>query len=834
MNKIFITAKALLFTLFVTTGVLASPVITSGSDLFQSGQTFVISGAGFGEKSNAAPMIFDNFDDGVDGTNLSGWAISTNNSGPPQYSNTYKRTNSTRSAKCSYGYQLSTFGIKPDVGMENVYIDAWYLYDPADTASRNHKLFRLYPKGDYGQPNLYFNIYCRGSLHGLVGADGVPSETTHTAFIRDGWNWEDHIVRQWVHIQGYFEASSTTDDDGEVNLWVDGDLIVQSTSFRTRSEINPLLWNSVWFGNYLGKDGAGSCPASPDSSFTFWEDVYVDSTRAHIEVGNASDYSSCTHREIQIPSIWTSNSITINANQGSFPNGTDVWIFVINSNGSVSNGHPVSIGAETPADNTPPADVNTLTIGLTTQTSMTLDWIAVGDDNNSGTASFYDLRYSTSEITPGNWTSATQVTAEPAPQLVGEVESYTVADLSPSTTYYFAVKVGDEIPNWNSLSNIANNTTLTASDTTPPDEVNTLDTVDRTLNSATLTWIAVGDDGNSGTASLYDLRYSTSTITTGNWPTAYGISGEPEPNTAGQADSMTVTGLDTGTTYYFALKVADEVFNWTGLSNIVQLTTDDTPPVAEFSGTALTDPAPLTVHFTDLSSNRPDSWSWDFGDGNSSTLENPTNIYLDPGNYTVSLEVASNSGSDNETKESYILVTPPPGDSPVSTFTDFMSSTTSGRAPLAVDFTDLSPSSTSSWLWTFGDGGTSTDRNPSYMYNQPNTYTVTLTASNMGVTDTKTRDFYITVLAPLLSLAQDQPNPITANDDITFSIPREGHVRLELFSSDGRRVAVLVDEFRNSGQQTVKWEPAGNSNGMYFLRMFWNSNLITKKVTLVK
>jgi hypothetical protein len=98
--------------------------------------------------------------------------------------------------------------------------------------------------------------------------------------------------------------------------------------------------------------------------------------------------------------------------------------------------------------------------------------------------------------------------------------------------------------------------------------------------SVVLTWTAPGDDGNSGTAAQYDIRYSTSTITDLNWDAATQVTGEPDPQVAGSSESFEVTGLDPNTTYYFAIKVADEVDNWSGLSNVASVTTADTEPPA--------------------------------------------------------------------------------------------------------------------------------------------------------------------------------------------------------------------------------------------------------------
>jgi PKD repeat protein len=76
---------------------------------------------------------------------------------------------------------------------------------------------------------------------------------------------------------------------------------------------------------------------------------------------------------------------------------------------------------------------------------------------------------------------------------------------------------------------------------------------------------------------------------------------------------------------------------------------------------------------------------------------------------------------------------------------DFSADPTTGTAPLAVNFTDLSTGSITDWAWDFGDGGTSTEQNPTHTYNTPDTYTVSLTVTDPGGSDTETKIDYITV-----------------------------------------------------------------------------------------
>src|SRR5208283_1278 len=72
------------------------------------------------------------------------------------------------------------------------------------------------------------------------------------------------------------------------------------------------------------------------------------------------------------------------------------------------------------------------------------------------------------------------------------------------------------------------------------------------------------------------------------------------------------------------------------------------PPAANFTATVTSGTVPLTVQFNDTSTNLPTSWNWTFGDGNTSTLENPSYQYTSPGTYTVTLN-ATNAGGSNIT-----------------------------------------------------------------------------------------------------------------------------------------------------------------------------------------
>lgn len=154
-------------------------------------------------------------------------------------------------------------------------------------------------------------------------------------------------------------------------------------------------------------------------------------------------------------------------------------------------------------------------------------------------------------------------------------------------------------------------------------------------------------DVSSGTAPLEVQFTDTSEYRPDSWSWAFGdgsISFARHP-----VHTYTVPG-----TYTVRLTVENSIGNSTATRII---TVSSAPaPVANFTANVTSGIVPLTVQFTDLSENNPTSWSWIFGDGNVSSLQNPQHTYVSPGNYTVSLNATNTAGSNTMTKTEYIQV----------------------------------------------------------------------------------------------------------------------------------------------------------------------------------
>jgi formylglycine-generating enzyme required for sulfatase activity len=126
-------------------------------------------------------------------------------------------------------------------------------------------------------------------------------------------------------------------------------------------------------------------------------------------------------------------------------------------------------------------------------------------------------------------------------------------------------------------------------DSTPPATVQMqIDVV--TAGTITFTWRAPGDDGISGLAAGYDLRYSTTPLTEENWLTGTPALGNVTPDTPNSFERFTISGLTPATTYYFSLKTYDEIPNYSGMATpfCVTIPTADDDPIP-LNGTLLSD-----------------------------------------------------------------------------------------------------------------------------------------------------------------------------------------------------------------------------------------------------
>ena len=186
---------------------------------------------------------------------------------------------------------------------------------------------------------------------------------------------------------------------------------------------------------------------------------------------------------------------------------------------------------------------------------------------------------------------------------------------------------------------------------------------------------------------------------------------------------------------YTAILIIESVF---GCFDTVQnVITVFATPVVNFTPFPFVQTYPsATVAITNNSFVGPWQYSWDFGDNSFSNLQNPLNlVYSTWGVYPIEL-VASNPNCSDTIVQTITIIPP----IPVASF----QGPAQGCSPLDVQFLNFSVYG-DTYLWDFGDGGTSTQFSPSYIYYNPGVYTVTLTVNGDGGQDVQTQQLIIEV-----------------------------------------------------------------------------------------
>lgn len=209
-------------------------------------------------------------------------------------------------------------------------------------------------------------------------------------------------------------------------------------------------------------------------------------------------------------------------------------------------------------------------------------------------------------------------------------------------------------------------------------------------------------------------------------------------------------------------------------------------PTANFKSDITAGCSPIVVNFQDISTGNPTSWYWDFGNGGTSTLKDPSTTYFIPGFYTITLTATNASGSNTITQQAYIQVFDPPT-------VDFIYDKNAGCTPYKIQFTDQSTAAenttNTSWFWDFGDGQTSDQKNPLHIYRTADNFTISLkVTSDKGCAKTITKANIIDII-PGIALAFDNSLPSTcsapANINFTNNSSGPGTVSYSWRFGDG-------------------------------------------------
>lgn len=228
---------------------------------------------------------------------------------------------------------------------------------------------------------------------------------------------------------------------------------------------------------------------------------------------------------------------------------------------------------------------------------------------------------------------------------------------------------------------------------------------------------------------------------------------------------------------------------------------------ANFTASVTSSCSPVIVNFQDQSTGNPTSWFWDFGNGATANIQNPSTTYFIPGIYTVKLTVTNAQGNSNTlTRTQYITIYGKPS-------VNFAVSDSVGCFPLRSQFTDLSGASAgttnSSWLWDFGDGNQSTQKNPLHVYTTSGNYTVTVKVTNdKGCYAVLTRQSYIKIAGGVKAdFTNSQPTTCKPPFKISFANTSTGPGALTWFwdFGDGQTSALQnpVHTYTSTGNYII-------------------------------
>ena len=341
---IFVSCVCMVF--LVAEVSLCDPLVSDVRGSLVDFEKLIIVGQGFGVKKNPAPRYYSNFENESVGTIPSGWLVSATG---VSVSNS-RANDGLKSLEASFTIKDDWSQIRRDLGeMSNLYFTANIFFEKNDECDGQWKAWRI-----TSSPSAY----------------SVSEEPTTTAIFNDYWfyrnpdRWGNNstfisydsekkigavivpesdllLFNQWQRMEQFVKGSSAASvADGF--MWTrrvgrQGDL--QSANNIITYDADDTRWRYFMIGQAWGQHS--NCDVG--NSKVYYDHVYIDDTQARVEIGDAEIWANCTHREIQIPTSWSSDGtgIKIIVNQGSIPALTDKYLFVIDENGVASNGFPL-------------------------------------------------------------------------------------------------------------------------------------------------------------------------------------------------------------------------------------------------------------------------------------------------------------------------------------------------------------------------------------------------------------------------------------------------------------------------------------------------------------
>ncbi|TGK95856.1 fibronectin type III [Leptospira brenneri] len=239
------------------------------------------------------------------------------------------------------------------------------------------------------------------------------------------------------------------------------------------------------------------------------------------------------------------------------------------------------------ADTTAPSNITDLVATPMSSSRIQLRWTAPGSVGALGQASAYEIRRSSSPITNNlQCDAATGIAHTMIPKTSGLLEIKEIEGHLPQTTYYFCVRAIDSSGLRNSWSGTVSATTYAPIDLVPPADVTTASATVESYHQIKLIWTAVGENGNTGSASSYEIRRrSIPIVTDDDCSAGIFVPNSVVASPAGAPLEFTVSGLSSGTVHYFCIRAFDQGGNRSLWSGVLQATTPfaNQSPVIQFA-----------------------------------------------------------------------------------------------------------------------------------------------------------------------------------------------------------------------------------------------------------
>jgi hypothetical protein len=307
-------------------------------------------GCGFGSKSPAEPLLYDDFESGALGEPISGprWEVGSSTTGQePRYSDAVVRPaeGQSQSAFQNFvGAYNSSLTVADLSGLDELYFHGWYHATPSGSPTRNTKLLLWAGEADFTAPTIrFFDVYYPDS----------PDQAGHNQFDDcnggyqgdpedDAWHDASLYPNEWVRMEAFAHLGTAGQRDG--SCWLQR----RTETVLDRGPESPqaLLRNAdcdydrlhVW--SYHADDEGTPTPGLE----LYWDEIYVDRTQARVELGDGPTWAGSAHFEIQIPSAWSTTSISFRVNQGTLATDGAAYLYVVDAAGNANaDGLPVTI-----------------------------------------------------------------------------------------------------------------------------------------------------------------------------------------------------------------------------------------------------------------------------------------------------------------------------------------------------------------------------------------------------------------------------------------------------------------------------------------------------------